>query len=216
MRCPSCGAAARCDAAHCAFCRTRLKTVACSRCREIMFSGSKYCPHCSGATAPVEEGAAQGRACPRCTRGLVGMRVASDNIEQCPGCAGLWMSVATFDHICSDSQAQSAATTMAVPPGRGVVAEVVYIKCPECSELMARKRYSQASGVLINTCRAHGVWLDGGELRQIVEFIRAGGLDRARRVEQERLEAERRALDARRRLERMEDRFRAKPGWDEV
>lgn len=179
-----------------------------------MFEGSKYCPHCSGVVAPVEEGAAQGRVCPRCARGLVGMRVASDNVEQCPGCAGLWMSVETFDHICSDSQALSAATMMAVPKGRGAGAEVVYIKCPECTELMARKRYSQASGVLINTCRAHGVWLDGGELRQIVEFIRAGGLDRARRVEQEKLEAERRALEARRRLDQMENRFKAGQEWD--
>ena len=41
---------------------------------------------------------------------------------------------------------------------------------------MARKVFRKISGVLINTCRDHGVWLDPGELVQIRCFIANGGL----------------------------------------
>jgi Zn-finger nucleic acid-binding protein len=57
---------------------------------------------------------------------------------------------------------------------------------------MNRMNYAGHSGVVINVCRNHGIWLDRDEIRQIVTFISSGGLDRARQAETEELnEAER-------------------------
>jgi Zn-finger nucleic acid-binding protein len=47
-------------------------------------------------------------------------------------------------------------------------------------------------------CKAHGVWLDHGEIDKILSFIRGGGLERARRRQIEKLEDERRRLRAER------------------
>ena len=59
---------------------------------------------------------------------------------------------------------------------------------------MNRMNYASRSGVIINVCRPHGIWLDRDCMRQIIEFIRGGGLDQARKVEmQELVEARRRA-----------------------
>jgi hypothetical protein len=43
--------------------------------------------------------------------------------------------------------------------------------------------------VIVDTCREHGIWLDGGELRQLLEWTRAGGQihHEKTRLEQERL-----------------------------
>ena len=53
---------------------------------------------------------------------------------------------------------------------------------------MNRKNFANTSGVIIDTCRAHGVWFDRDELGRIVQFVMRGGLETARRQELERLE----------------------------
>jgi Zn-finger nucleic acid-binding protein len=45
---------------------------------------------------------------------------------------------------------------------------------------MHRKSYGARAGVVVDRCRLHGVWLDGGELNQLLKWAGAGGrkLDR--------------------------------------
>jgi Zn-finger nucleic acid-binding protein len=67
-----------------------------------------------------------------------------------------------------------------------------YIKCPVCSNLMNRVNFGTKSGVIVDRCRDHGVWLDGGELRQLFEWMKAGGqLLSQEREQQQRKEKER-------------------------
>jgi len=42
-----------------------------------------------------------------------------------------------------------------------------YIPCVRCGELMNRKNFSRISGVVIDECSSHGVWLDAGEIEKI-------------------------------------------------
>jgi Zn-finger nucleic acid-binding protein len=39
---------------------------------------------------------------------------------------------------------------------------------------MARRNYRKKSGVILDTCSEHGVWLDADELEQIAGFILSG------------------------------------------
>jgi Zn-finger nucleic acid-binding protein len=39
---------------------------------------------------------------------------------------------------------------------------------------MARRNYRKKSGIIIDTCSEHGVWLDADELEQIAGFILSG------------------------------------------
>ena len=48
---------------------------------------------------------------------------------------------------------------------------------------MNRINFGRMSGTVVDVCRAHGTFLDPGELHQIVDFIAEGGLDRAREAE---------------------------------
>lgn len=61
---------------------------------------------------------------------------------------------------------------------------------------MTPMQFSRRSGVIIDICRSHGVWFDRDELRRIIEFIRAGGLDRARALDKEEPARAKRELDA--------------------
>ncbi len=70
--------------------------------------------------------------------------------------------------------------------------KVMYRPCAQCGDLMHRVNFAGNSGVVLDACRAHGSWFDADELAKIVAFIRAGGLDEARRREVRRLEQARR------------------------
>ena len=44
---------------------------------------------------------------------------------------------------------------------------------------MHRRNYGRKSGVIVDTCRNHGVWFDQGELARILRWLKSGGASRA-------------------------------------
>jgi Zn-finger nucleic acid-binding protein len=73
-------------------------------------------------------------------------------------------------------------------------ANIRYVPCPLCRKLMNRVNFARCSHVVVDVCGQHGTWLDKDELRRIVEFIRGGGMERARTRELVELEEQRRRL----------------------
>jgi Zn-finger nucleic acid-binding protein len=67
---------------------------------------------------------------------------------------------------------------------------VRYIPCVRCRKLMNRKNFGRISGVIIDECGSHGVWLDAGELEKIRIFIADGGLEKAQDKEIEKIKGE--------------------------
>ena len=61
---------------------------------------------------------------------------------------------------------------------------------------MNRVNFASCSTVVVDVCKTHGTWFDKDELRRIVEFIRAGGLDKARTKQIEELERQKRELSS--------------------
>lgn len=61
---------------------------------------------------------------------------------------------------------------------------------------MVRTNFERISGVLLDRCLPHGIWVDRGELQKIAEFLATGGEEEAARraEEEERTSARRRAL----------------------
>jgi Zn-finger nucleic acid-binding protein len=45
---------------------------------------------------------------------------------------------------------------------------------------MNRQIFGRISGVIVDTCKPHGVWFDAGELSAIIDFVERGGLAEAR------------------------------------
>lgn len=61
---------------------------------------------------------------------------------------------------------------------------------------MNRVNFASCSNVVVDVCKTHGTWFDQDELRRIVEFIRGGGLEKARSKQIEELERQKRELNA--------------------
>ncbi len=140
------------------------------------------------------------RQCPRCrqilqpTSLLEGGRV---QVDTCTQCRGLWFDAgelqtilkATTDELARvDQQLIGAITDRSASPG-----EVHYGPCPVCCAVMDRCAHGHRSGVVADRCRTHGVWLDGGELEALFDWVAAGGhlLDEQMSVERRRKEERR-------------------------
>ena len=64
---------------------------------------------------------------------------------------------------------------------------------------MNRVNFGAKSGVIVDRCKEHGVWLDGGELRQLFEWMKLGG----QLLEQERQEQQRKEVEQREKEQRL-------------
>ncbi len=211
LNCPNCGAGVAIDSTVCQFCQTRLKTMACPTCFQQMFVGLEFCDHC-GARAvqsSVAETADLGD-CPRCRQRLGSLRIGDTDLAQCTKCDGLWSDVATFERICGDREQQSAVLGFAGSrhPNAESLSSISYVPCPVCKQLMNRSNFAHASGVIIDTCKQHGVWFDADELPRVVKFVQKGGMEIARQHEKLDLDEQRQRLrDEQRKLAEENRRF---------
>ena len=68
-----------------------------------------------------------------------------------------------------------ASSSKQIAADYGFADEVIYLKCPFCSERMSRINFGGSSGVILDHCGIHGVWLQNIELRRLLEWWHAGG-----------------------------------------
>jgi Zn-finger nucleic acid-binding protein len=165
-----------------------------------MFEGAKFCSHCGARVDRTEVAAATSQPCPRCQAAMSAVAIGKTNLRECPRCEGIWADAASLEQIRADREQQAAVLGMAtpVPAPQSVEMErqIRYLPCPVCRTLMNRVNFANCSHVIVDVCARHGTWFDKDELRRIVEFIRAGGLEKARARELEQLEERRRQLNA--------------------
>ena len=193
LHCPNCGAAVEPEAGRCPFCRGRLATVACPSCFALLFEGAAFCPSCGVRRSRAEGVPAEGSACPGCGSVLASVALGPIALLECAACDGVWVPADAFERLCADREAQAAVLhRRAGQSQRAVKAErkLRYRPCPQCGKMMNRVNFGRISGAVVDVCRAHGTFLDSGELQQIAAFIGDGGLERARgrQIEELRLE----------------------------
>ena len=81
-------------------------------------------------------------------------------------------SVASDDRVPRSEQERrdALARSMGEPVDDG---DHAYRRCPQCGAPMRRHVYAFSSGVVVDTCDPHGVWLDKGELQVIEAWTEA-------------------------------------------
>jgi Zn-finger nucleic acid-binding protein len=120
--------------------------------------------------------------CPHCTTALDVIEFDSEpriRIERCTTCFGTFFNPGELELLLEARtnplvwldpvQLQQIAADFSQDP------VVAYRKCPLCAERMSHINFAGRSGVIIDRCWTHGVWLEGSELRRLTEWWRAGG-----------------------------------------
>ncbi len=194
----------------------------CSNCNAPLPPGSLMCAYCGNRTDVDLKGinyytthdSDSPRTCPRCNVRLQTIDVKLNGrflVERCETCLGLFFDPGELETLLEAAVSNvfeiDRAGLEAINEQRKVNQyPISYIKCPVCSQLMNRVNFGAKSGVVVDRCKQHGVWLDGGELRQLMEWMKLGG----QLLEQERQQQQHREEEQRQR----EEREKLK-GWDE-
>jgi Zn-finger nucleic acid-binding protein len=169
------------------------KTRKCEHCGKDINVIYNVCPICGGELEEYLDPLPP--ECPRCKEPLELHRGDDgQEYEMCPRCSGLWIDREVFPALTRGHPVKRQGGyrgTYRKTPDRG---PLEYIPCVRCGKLMNRKNFKRISGVIIDECRRHGVWLDAGELEKIRHFIANGGLEMAMEREIERNRARIREL----------------------
>ena len=160
--------------------KTKPKTKACNHCGKQINVQSRNCPFCAGRIKTKSENKAP--RCPHCNVRLKGVFPPDhqDEYDICSKCGGMWLDKGEF-HLATRKMNVYQSQKKKGEYFRGAMKDSLkYVPCVRCGEIMNRKNFARISGVMIDQCGDHGVWLDPGELEKIQHFIADGGLDRSR------------------------------------
>ena len=111
-------------------------------------------------------------SCPRCVH--EGARLSERSFRDltfgsCEACGGLWLPNQAFNAIYVDPGLRRGL--LEANPGRLVQGDVKYSCCPVCQAAMEQRNFGGDSGVLVDRCRRHGLWLDNGELAALHTYL---------------------------------------------
>jgi Zn-finger nucleic acid-binding protein len=156
-----------------------------------------HAQHCSGCGCElglIIESELQDARCSDCHQPLEAIKEPAGTLLGCRQCGGQFVEHALFRSLLQHAELAGAAIPDAPykrPLPKAALERVHYRPCSVCGQMMNRKNFGGASGVIVDVCAKHGTWFDAGELPQVLEFVQSGGLERARARE---LERERQAL----------------------
>jgi Zn-finger nucleic acid-binding protein len=167
------------------------KTKKCGYCGKDINVKYSVCPQCGGQLEDSFESLPP--ACPRCKSPLSMQICKDEEYDICPQCGGMWLDKSEFRNSVKPSGVykEEHKKEYRKPPQDG---PLEYIPCVRCGKLMNRKNFGRISGVIIDECGKHGVWLDKGEFEKIRHFVSDGGLDKSQNREIEKTQIELRDL----------------------
>lgn len=169
----------------------------CINCGASIPRNTDICPYCSthndrdlkSSDKIALEEPSEARYCVRCPETLLEtLRLPVGEgmlVERCPTCLGLFFDVGELeillDKVVDAGQEVEQERLTEIVEQRAQAHQEIdpigsgYVRCPVCRKFMNRKQYAIRSGVIVDWCKAHGLWLDAGELYTLMHWRRAGG-----------------------------------------
>lgn len=163
----------------------------CSQCSRPIPVNRNSCVYCGGQ--PVKVAAAdQPMPCPRCSSLMRPVLEHDVKLDRCGQCGGTWYDRGELEAIRQASgklddelaaagkeEREEAARDGGEPMQALAEGKALYLPCPRCQGAMTRQNYMRASGVMMDVCGNHGLFLDAGELERIQRFHATGGVAEA-------------------------------------
>lgn len=130
---------------------------------------------------PTTDHLIQTGQCPKCAIPLIPQSIDEGSIGHCVTCNGVWVSVEEEKEILQISPMVFTVDELRRFRLRyrsvQFPKDTRYVPCPDCGQLMNRKIWGSHSGVIVDVCRDHGTWFDDGELEQVREYVKLGGVE---------------------------------------
>ncbi len=109
--------------------------------------------------------------CPGCGAVLIAIEFMGVELDYCPQCGGVWLDKGEFADILDMAEVASGGLTEALynapslSPGKG--------KCPRCGRPLGLVQLETAqSPIALDRCPDHhGLWLDRGEMGDIIQWF---------------------------------------------
>ena len=182
--------------------------MGCSKCGAKLEGYTGVCRYCGTfntvdlhrVNKHTETHSEEQRMCPCCEIPLTTIDLEIDQkkflVERCDKCKGMFFDTNELQALINKSISNvfevdyphmqkffEEQRTAEIPPVR-------YLSCPVCDKHMNRENYGKTSGIIIDKCPQHGIWLDAGELARIKDWVKAGGhlLEDKREEERKKLE----------------------------
>jgi Zn-finger nucleic acid-binding protein len=117
--------------------------------------------------------------CPRCHKPLEAAAGDDARLHECPHCGGHFVAKDVLAELLVRAEVSgpfAEPTKSAIP----ALEQVRYVSCPLCHSSMNRMNFGRVSGVIVDVCKQHGTWFDGGELTRVIAFAANGGLAKTR------------------------------------
>jgi len=111
--------------------------------------------------------------CPRCKKSLSSSIIANVEINYCPDCLGFWFELEELKWA-KDEKDESLNWLDIDLWKHKEKFKISYGKsfCPSC-RLPLYEVYYGDSGIIVDVCNVcHGIWLDRGEFRKIISWLR--------------------------------------------
>ncbi len=163
----------------------------CDFCSAPLVANSQFCRYCGSCndvdlkghvefSVPAESSQ---YPCPHCLYTLTFIQLNVGNgyrVARCQSCLGIFLERCILERLLEETP--SPANSINLQQLRAINLDrfssyhpVKYIRCPVCLSFMNRSNFAYRSGVIVDICRDHGIWLDAGEILQLIEWKKAGG-----------------------------------------
>lgn len=168
--------------------------ASCAHCNAPLPPGIAKCKYC-GVTNDIDkiggrpaDVPTQPRSCPGCGTIMHTIDIRSGKtlssqpfwIEKCPHCQGLFFDTDELEELVRRASAKVFARDAARLQALSVAAQdsdqIRYKPCPVCHKLMNREPFVMGSAIIVDRCRNHGIYLDAGELKALLDWVRYGGM----------------------------------------
>lgn len=163
----------------------------CKSCSAPLPANTNFCHYC-GVRNDVDlqdkqqysvEAQQSKRICPVCHIPLQTIDLKVNGhlyIERCTTCFGLFFDPGEIEILLNNSISDVATVNWELLDNINqerypADPSFKYLKCPVCQVLMNRVNFGYRSGVVVDQCKKHGIWLDSGEITHLMEWKKAGG-----------------------------------------
>jgi len=115
--------------------------------------------------------------CPVCKEPMITLELENVEIDYCQSCEGIWLDAGELEMLLGGSEHTESFVKSFTKSGSLTEKER---RCPICLKKMEKVL---AGDVLIDRCKkGDGLWLDGGELQQILEKAKLDEADKIKKT----------------------------------